>query len=189
MELIVESKLWFMLIVGAMALQLLALAAISARNVARQIAKGAVIVDGSGIGRLNIVLRCGWLLAMIVEVDVLQRPFSWPVFAAAAVVTALAFALRSASMWQLGPRWSLPTVVMPGAQPESEGIYRYLRHPNWFGVVMEIVSIPMLHGAWLTATIFLVLELLLLRHRARVETDALRAATRGAIHSPLRVGV
>jgi methyltransferase len=78
---------------------------------------------------------------------------------------------------------------MPGAEPESEGIYRYLRHPNWFGVVMEIVSIPMLHGAWLTATIFLVLELLLLRHRARVETDALRAAARGAIHSPLRVGV
>lgn len=186
MELSVESKHWFMLVVAAMAFQLVALAAISARNVARRIAEGAVVIDGSGIGRLNIALRCGWLLAMIAEVDLLQRAFSWPVFAVAAIVTVLALVLRAASMWQLGGRWTLPTVVTPGAQPEDGGIYHYLRHPNWLGVVMEIVGIPMLHGAWLTATVFLVLELLLLRYRAGVETDALLAAARGAIHPPPR---
>ncbi|MBN8962463.1 MAG: hypothetical protein J0H71_15120 [Rhizobiales bacterium] len=181
-----ESNHWFLLVVMAMALQLLALAAISARNVARQIAKGAVVIDDSGIGRLNIALRCGWLLAMIAEVDLLQRAVSWPIFAVAAIVTVLAFLLRAASMWQLGERWTLPTVVTPGARPEDGGIYHYLRHPNWLGVVMEIVGIPMLHGAWLTATIFLVLELMLLRYRAGIETDALLAATRDAVHLPLR---
>lgn len=165
-----------------MALQLLILTAISARNVARQTAKGAVIIDGSGIGRLNIALRFGWLLAMLAEVEVFQRPFSWPIFILAGVATAIAFALRVASMRQLGERWSLPTVVMPGAQPESSGIYRYLRHPNWLGVGMEIVSVPMLHGAWLTAVIFLTLELLLLRHRASVEAGALTAAALNAAH-------
>jgi methyltransferase len=57
-----------------------------------------------------------------------------------------------------------------------KGIYRHLRHPNYLGVVLEILAVPLLHSAYSTAIVFSLLNLLLLRVRIRTEDRALLEA-------------
>jgi cation diffusion facilitator CzcD-associated flavoprotein CzcO/isoprenylcysteine carboxyl methyltransferase (ICMT) family protein YpbQ len=167
---------FFWCMVLAQALQLLALAAYSRRNVERLLAKGAVVVEASGVGRLNILLRSGWLLCMVLEVLVLKPELHLTQLAWAGTATAFATALRLAAMRSLGARWTLPTVVLPYTPPITNGIYRYLRHPNWLGVVIEIAAVPLMGSAYFTAVLFSMLEAVLLHSRMRTEEQALRSA-------------
>ena len=55
----------------------------------------------------------------------------------------------------------------------QRGIYRTIRHPNYLGVELEILAVPLLHSTWLTSTAFGVANALLLRDRIRREQQAL----------------
>jgi len=180
-----HTRLIFSVCVVVIALELLFLTALSRRNVSRLLPLGAKTIDGSGVGRLNILLRTGWIIGMLAEVWILHRPFL--VFQAvfAGTVTLIALFLRIASIRALGERWTLPTIVLPGEPRVADGIYRFMRHPNWVGVALEIVSIPLLHDAYLTAGAFFILEALLLGKRMRIESSALLEAER--LKDPLDV--
>ena len=52
------------------------------------------------------------------------------------------------------------------------GIYRYLRHPNYLGVELEILAAPLVHSAYLTSALFGVANALLLRERILREEQA-----------------
>ena len=65
-----------------------------------------------------------------------------------------------------------------GRAPITGGPYRFLRHPNYLAVVVEIAALPLLHGAWLTAAVFSAANAMLLAVRIREEEAAL------ARHSP-----
>ena len=70
------------------------------------------------------------------------------------------------------------TVPGPGGARVRHGIYRYLRHPNYLGVELEIVAAPLVHSAYLTSAVFGVANALLLRDRIRREERALNANSR-----------
>jgi methyltransferase len=69
-------------------------------------------------------------------------------------------------------------IVVPGEPVETAGPYRYLRHPNYLAVILEGVAVPLIHGAWLTAIAFSVLNAILLVVRIRCEEDALSESGR-----------
>jgi len=62
--------------------------------------------------------------------------------------------LRWSSMQALGERWSTRVLVLPGAPLVQTGPYRWLRHPNYVAVVIELFSAPLMFGAWRTALVF-----------------------------------
>jgi methyltransferase len=64
-------------------------------------------------------------------------------------------------------------VVIPGAERVSGGPYRLMSHPNYVAVVAEGIALPLVHGAWITALTFTVLNALLLRKRISIENSAL----------------
>jgi methyltransferase len=64
-------------------------------------------------------------------------------------------------------------VVIPGAERVSGGPYRLMPHPNYVAVVAEGIALPLVHGAWITALTFTVLNALLLRKRISIENSAL----------------
>jgi methyltransferase len=119
------------------------------------------------------VLHTGWFAAMLVEVHGLQRPFR-PGLSRLALVTLIAGqSLRYAAIRSLDWRWTVNVMTLPGLPPVQKGPYRYLRHPNYLGVSLEIVAVPLLHSAYLTASLFSIANLLLLRTRIRAEDRAL----------------
>ena len=63
-----------------------------------------------------------------------------------------------------------------GAAPVTGGPYRFLRHPNYLAVVLEMAAVPLIHGAWLTALVFSALNAALLAHRIPAEERALGRA-------------
>ena len=71
-------------------------------------------------------------------------------------------------------------IVVPGDSPVERGPYRFVRHPNYAAVVLEMAAVPLIHGCWWTAAVFSVLHAVALRVRIRAEEDALGPAWKSA---------
>jgi methyltransferase len=130
-----------------------------------------------------VALHTGFLIAMPLEVWLLSRSVS-PVMMGSMLVLAVACqALRWWCISTLGPRWNSRVIVVPGLPRVTDGPYRFtwLRHPNYAVVVTEGVVLPLVHGAWLSATVFTVLNAFLLRERVRVEEGALKKLAEPAL--------
>jgi methyltransferase len=48
----------------------------------------------------------------------------------------------------LGERWTYRVLVLPGSPLVDRGPYRFLRHPNYVGVVGELVGMLLITSAW-----------------------------------------
>lgn len=119
------------------------------------------------------LLHATWLIAIPVEVWIFNRP----AFTGVAIIAGAFFlggqVLRLVAMHELGERWCARIMTLPNRPPVTNGIFRYLRHPNYTGVVLEIAAAPMLHMAYVTAIVFSVLNAWLLWVRIRAEERAL----------------
>jgi methyltransferase len=145
---------------------------VSRRNAAWSLERGGR-ETGQGHFPAMVVLHTGLLVGMLVEAWV-RRPdvpaaLAWSMLA-------LAVASQVLRWWcigTLGRRWNTRVIVVPGLPPVTGGPYRFLRHPNYVAVVVEGIALPLIHGAWITAVVFTVLNAALLRVRIRVEEQAL----------------
>ena len=73
----------------------------------------------------------------------------------------------------LGDRWTTRIIVKPGAPLIRAGPYRFLRHPNYFVVTLEIAVLPLMFGLWRIALVFSLLNAVILAVRIRAENRAL----------------
>ncbi len=115
------------------------------------------------------LMHLAWFVCIPLEVCLLHRPFRQEVALGAAAVLLLGQLLRYTAIRTLGWRWSVRVFTLPGTPRVKEGIYRYLSHPNYLGVALELAAVPLLHGAWLTALVFTLLNALLLGFRILAE--------------------
>jgi methyltransferase len=168
-----DSRLWWTFLVLLVAVQRLAELRLSSRNARRLLARGGVEA-GRGHMPLLVALHVGFLTACPLEVWGLDRPLRWWLAAPALVVLILAQVLRIRAIRALGERWSVRVIVVPGAAPVESGPYRHIRHPNYLAVILEIASIPLIHGAWIAAAVFSALNGAALALRIHVEERLLR---------------
>lgn len=123
--------------------------------------------------RWIVTVHSAWFAAMLLEIFAGRRKIHPRLAAVSLSLFTLGQALRLTAIRTLGWRWSTRVVTVPGEAPVRHGIYRYLRHPNYLGVELEIIAAPLLHSAYLTSAIFGVANALLLRDRIRREEQAL----------------
>jgi methyltransferase len=145
---------------------------LSRRNAARAFARGAVEA-GQRHYRVMALFHTLFLFACGAEVLLWPRtsPGAW---GTAALATALgAQGLRYWAIRTLGERWNVRIIVLPEEAPVTSGPYRFLRHPNYVAVVAEMAAVPLIHGAWVTALVFSLGNVLLLFVRIRAEEAAL----------------
>lgn len=171
----VSSTLLYLAFLGAVSLERLAELAISRRNARRAFARGGVEV-GQGHFRVMALMHSAFLAACALEVLLLGRPFPGLLGVAALALALLAQALRYWVIATLGEQWNVRIIVVPGAAPVAGGPYRYLRHPNYAAVIVEMAALPLVHGAWLTALVFSALNAAVLWVRIRAEEEALGPA-------------
>ena len=143
----------------------------SARNERRLAARGG---REQGARHFPLLVLVHVLFPVLLVAEVLSlgaRPGPlWPLWLALWLV---AQALRYAAVRALGERWTVRVWVLPGAPLVRSGPYRFLRHPNYVAVVLELLAAPLMFGAWRTALVISALNALALATRIRAEERAL----------------
>ncbi|NEO59548.1 MAG: isoprenylcysteine carboxyl methyltransferase [Moorea sp. SIO4G2] len=170
------TKVIFTLVVVAVILQRLIELRISKQNATYLLTNGGREYGSNSLWIVK-VLQVSWFAAMINEVWWLNRPFMPGLAAIALMLTVAGQGLRYLSMRSLKKRWTLPIITFPGKPVVNSGIYRYLKHPNWLGVILEIAALPLIHTAYFTTIVFSIANALLMSRRIQTEEQALSEDT------------
>ena len=158
-------------ILAAVALQRLLEVAYAARNTRALLARGATEI-GRGHYPFFILLHGSWLAAIF-----LMLPGPPEIHVAPLLIFLLLQAGRVWVIASLGQYWTTRIITLPGAPLVRRGPYRFVRHPNYLIVVGEIAVLPLVFGEVWVASIFSVLNAVLLAWRIRIENAALAART------------
>jgi methyltransferase len=141
---------------------------VAQRNTRALLAEGAYEV-GRGHYPVVVVLHGLWLATLWGFVALGRAELHvWP-----AIAYLLVQALRVWTLASLGRYWTTRVIVVPGASLVRKGPYRFLRHPNYAVVALEIALLPLALGSWALALGFSVANAIVLAWRIRVEDMAL----------------
>ena len=168
----VTSQILYLCFLGLLGLERAGELVLSLRNARAARAAGAVEA-GQGHYPVMVAFHSLFLLSCALEVTLVPRAFPGAVGWVALGVAVAAQGLRYWAVASLGVRWNTRVLVWPGVPPVTGGPYRFLRHPNYLAVVLEMLAVPLVHGAWITAGVFSFGNALLLRVRIRTEEQAL----------------
>jgi methyltransferase len=168
----VTSRALYLGFLGLLALERLWEVVLSRRNAKKALAAGAVEA-GRGHYPVMVAFHTLFLVSCALEVVLVPRSFPGTLGWVALGVAVLAQGLRYWAVASLGIRWNTRVLVWPGVPPVTSGPYRLLRHPNYLAVVLEMSAVPLIYGAWVTAVVFSLCNLVLLTVRIRSEEEAL----------------
>jgi methyltransferase len=79
----------------------------------------------------------------------------------------------------LGRRWTTRIIALPNEPLVATGPYRWLKHPNYLIVALEIAVVPLALGLPVFAAVFALLNAFILYHRIRTENAALAQTGQG----------
>jgi methyltransferase len=111
-------------------------------------------------------------LAMALEA-VLRHAGVDAIFVAGVAVFAAAKAVKYWAIATLGPRWTFRVLVPPRSSLVQHGPYRFMRHPNYLGVMGELTGMALMAHAVIAGPVAVVLFAALIAARIRVEERAL----------------
>jgi methyltransferase len=93
---------------------------------------------------------------------------------------ALFLAAQAGRVWviaSLGRYWNTKIIVLPQADVIAKGPYKFIKHPNYLIVTIELIVIPLMFNAYWTLFIFALLNQFILSIRIPVEEKALTETT------------
>jgi methyltransferase len=159
------AYLWLLVLV---AIGRLAELGVSRRN-QRQLEKQGVRKIPEAHFRWMVFLHGGVIACAGAEVVILHRPLIPALAISMAALFVLANVLRWWVIRTLAGHWNVEVMESSTIWIVTSGPYRWVRHPNYVAVVMEIFSLPMIHTAWITAIVGTLGDLEILRRRIKVE--------------------
>jgi methyltransferase len=147
-------------------LQRLSELVIARRNTKTLLANGAVEI-GAAHYPIMVALHASWLLGLW------YFGFGQTVNI---VLLCIYVVLQLVRIWvlaTLGKRWTTRIITVPNEKLIARGPYRFLRHPNYCVVALEMPLLPLVFGLQSFAIIFGILNLAMLAWRLRIENQAL----------------
>ena len=157
---------WPYAIMAFVTVQRLTELAIDRRNTTRLLAGGAHEVGARHFPAM-VTMHAAWLAALWFSVG--GRAINLPLLGVFAVLQLL----RVWVLATLGPRWTTRIIVTPGAPLVKKGPFRFLRHPNYTVVTLEIAVLPLVFGLVWIAVLFTLLNAAMLYVRIGAENRAL----------------
>ena len=147
---------------------------ISKQHQAEMIAQGAAKVDEPKF-RWMVLLHGAVLAGAALEVVLLRRPFvPW----LAAPMFTVFLAANGVRWWvirTLGEHWNVQVMDSTRLGVVTSGPFRYVRHPNYAAVFAEMLALPLIHTAWITATAGAIAHMGVLAQRLSTEERVLFA--------------
>lgn len=131
---------------------------------------------GANHYKYMLILHSSFFIGMVIEVTFMPRPMS-PFFSVLFCALLLLQALRIWCIHSLGRFWNTKILILPHTSVVRKGPYRFMRHPNYFVVTLEILLIPLLFQAYVCAIVFTICNAIILAVRIPAEEQALRQAT------------
>jgi len=159
---------WAYVLIGWLVVQRLSELAYAKRNTRALLARGGQEI-GAEHYPLFVALHSGWLITLA-ALTAPSPPVPWLLLGAFV-------ALQAARLWviaTLGPYWTTRIITLPDAPLIAGGPFRFVRHPNYVVVALEIPLVPLILGLEWVALVFGAANLALLFYRIRVEDRALR---------------
>lgn len=162
----------FTCVVGGLIIERLLEVRVGNQNMARLLARGG---REHASGHYLAIIAMHTLFFCSTNTEFFMRGFPlpsyWPV---PFVVLLAAQTLRFWSRRALAGRWTTRIVTVPNEPLVASGPYRYIPHPIYIAVALELASLPMIFGLWCTAITFTVLNaIMLLGFRIPQENRAL----------------
>jgi methyltransferase len=123
-----------------------------------------------------VVMHGSFFLSLTAEKVLLERGLSplWPFIFCLFGLTQL---IRVWVISSLGKFWNTKILVLANEKIVKKGPYRFVKHPNYFVVAMELVVVPLLFNAFYTALLFTILNALMMMVRIPEEEKALSTLT------------
>ena len=169
----------FLALVGVVATTRLVELAISRRHRRELDRLGAKSIAEPGF-IVMVVLHVSVLAGSVIEALVARRSVPWGLAALAFTGVLAANALRLAAIRSLGRHWNVRIVDSTSLGVVDTGPYRFIRHPNYVAVFSELLFLPLVQGAWITAAVGAVAHLFVLWRRIALEEAVLFADPRYA---------
>ena len=141
--------LYLILLLAVAALRFVELG-VSRRHQQQMIERGARKIDDPKF-RWMVFVHAAVLLGAALEVVFLTRPFlAW----LAAPMFVLFLAANAVRWWvirTMGQHWNVQVVDSTRLGVVTSGPFRFVRHPNYAAVFAEMLALPLIHTAWITA--------------------------------------
>jgi methyltransferase len=153
------------LLLAYVTLQRLVELVIAQRNTRKLLARGAYEV-GAAHYPVMVALHATWLLTL--------WGFGWNRPLVPAFVVLFVF-LQIGRFWvlrTLGERWTTRIIMTPWAPPVTSGPFRFVRHPNYLVVALELPCVSLALGLLWHALVFGALNLMMIAWRIRSEDAA-----------------
>lgn len=169
-----SAKLYLALL-GVVALLRLVELQISRAHQAGMVARGAARVREPRFWWM-VTLHGAVLTGAAAEVIFLRRPF---LAALAAPMFALFLTANAVRWWvirTLGQHWNVRVMDSTNLGVITTGPFRFVRHPNYAAVFVEMLALPLIHAAWLTAVIGAAAHAAVLAQRLATEERILFAS-------------
>lgn len=167
-----DSAFWMLLLIFG--LGRLVEIGISRRN-QRQLARQGVAKIAEPHFPWMVLLHLGVFIGAGLEVEAFHRPF----IPALGIPMALLFAFANILRWwvirTLAGHWNVQVMASTPLGVITTGPYRWVRHPNYVAVFIELLALPLIHTAWLTAAVGSAMNLWVLSRRVAVEEAVLLA--------------
>jgi methyltransferase len=164
----------FTLLVVAAGIERLVELNLSRRHLTAQRGAGAKVV-AEPVFPWMVLLHVATFVGAPLEVHHLRRPFRARLGVPALGAFALANLLRLWAIRALSTRWSVRVVDRLSLGVATGGPYRWVRHPNYVAVALELAALPLVHSAWLTALAASAANALVLSRRIAGEEAVLLA--------------
>jgi methyltransferase len=115
-------------------------------------------MTAQGVGKIReayfpwmVLVHAGVLGGAALEVILLRRPFLPLLAGVMSLLFLLANVLRLWVVRTLKVHWNVQVMDSARLGVVTAGPYRYIRHPNYLAVFTELLALPLIHTAWITA--------------------------------------
>jgi methyltransferase len=168
------AMIFFLVLVGAVGACRLVELRLSRRH-QRALAAGGAAPVAEPVYPAMVALHTGILAGAVAETLLLGRPFVVALAIPAVLLVVAANALRFWVIATLGVHWNVRIVASMPLGVVTSGPYRFVRHPNYVAVFVELAALPLVHGAYLTAIVGALLHAAVLHRRVGLEESVLMA--------------
>lgn len=147
-----------------------------AKNNEKWMIKKGAIEFGRGHYRVMVGMHILFIICLCFEKLLFNRGLS-PFWPAIFGIFIMAQMLRIWIITSLGRFWNTKIIVLPHFSVVRKGPYRFLRHPNYVVVSLELIVVPLLFNAYATAVFFTAINGIMLAIRIPEEEKALISLT------------